>query len=100
MNKLTLSVVIPNYNHAHFLVQTVKEIISQSFSPDEIIIIDDGSTDNSVKVIKQIIIDNPFINIIFLQNDQNYGVIYTVNRGLRKATSQYIYFAAADDTVS
>jgi len=99
MNEMKLSVVMPNYNHARFLGQAVKEILSQSFSPYEIIIIDDGSTDDSVKVIECIVRENLNANIKFLRNDQNQGVIYTGNRGLREASGQYVYFAAADDTV-
>jgi len=99
VNDPTLSVVIPNYNHARFLEQAVKDILSQTLSPHEVIIIDDASTDDSVKVIERIVRDNPNANIKFLRNDQNQGVIYTGNRGLREAAGQYIYFAAADDTV-
>ena len=99
MNELRLSVVMPNYNHAQFLRQAVKEVLSQSFSPCEIIIIDDGSTDDSVKVIERIVRENPNANIKFLRNDKNQGVIYSGNRGLREASGQYIYFAAADDRI-
>jgi glycosyltransferase involved in cell wall biosynthesis len=97
VNGQTLSVVMPNYNHAQFLRQAVKEVLSQSFSPYEIIIIDDGSTDDSIKVIERIVRENS--NIKFLRNDQNQGVVYSANRGLREASGQYIYFAAADDTL-
>ncbi len=97
MNEPTLSVVMPNYNHARFLKSAVGEILGQSFPPYEIIIIDDGSTDDSVKVIERIARENPNANIKFLRNEQNQGVIYSANRGLKKASGQYIYFAAADD---
>jgi len=100
MNQLRLSVVIPNYNHAHFLSRAIKEVLNQGFSPYEIIIIDDCSTDESVKVIENIIKENPKVNIKFLQNDQNQGGIYSSNRGIREASGQYVYIAAADDTVS
>ena len=99
MNKLQLSVVMPNYNHARFLEQAVKEILSQSFSPYEVIIIDDGSTDDSIKVIEQVVRENPNANIKFLRNAQNQGVVYSGNRGFKEASGQYVYFAAADDTV-
>ena len=100
MIKPTLSVILPNYNHAHFLAQVFKEIIGQNHPPDEIIIIDDGSTDNSVSVIGGIVTANPDVNIKFLQNDKNRGAIYTANRGAKEASCQYIYFAAADDTIA
>lgn len=99
MNELRLSVVMPNYNHGRFLMQAVKEVLSQSVSPYEIIIIDDGSTDDSLKVIERIVRENPNANLKCLRSDQNQGVIYSANRGLREASGQYIYFAAVDDTV-
>jgi len=99
VNGLRLSVVMANYNHGRILGQAVKEILSQSFSPYEVIIIDDGSTDDSIKVIERIARENPNANIKFLRNNQNQGAVYSFNRGLREASGQYIYFAAADDTV-
>ena len=46
-NKGTLSVVMCNYNHGHYIQEALQAILSQSFSPLEVIVIDDGSTDNS-----------------------------------------------------
>jgi len=93
-----LSVVISNYNHAHYLSEAIEAILNQSIRPFEVIIVDDGSTDNSIEVIKKIALFNPEVHLY--RNDANMGVIYSSNRGLSLVTGEFIYFAAADDRVS
>jgi glycosyltransferase involved in cell wall biosynthesis len=93
----TLSVVLPNYNHAVYVGRALAALIAQERAPDEIIVIDDGSTDDSVRVIEQFAAQAPSIHVLL--NPQNRGVIPTLDRGLREARGKYIYFAAADDYV-
>src|SRR5438874_2539922 len=93
----TLSVVIPNYNHGKLLPSAINAIVQQSVPPFEIIIIDDGSTDNSVEVIKELARRQPTIK--FYQNDQNRGVSFTLNRGIDLASGDYAYFPGADDEI-
>ena len=96
-NKGTLSVVMSNYNHSHYIQEALQAILSQSFSPLEVIVIDDGSTDNSVQIIESIAEKNPTVK--FYRNVKNEGVWYSSNRGAKIATGEYIYFCAADDRV-
>ena len=96
-NKGTLSVVMCNYNHSHYIEEALQAILSQSFSPLEVIVIDDGSTDNSVQIIEGIAEKNPSVK--FYRNVKNEGVWYSSNRGAKIATGEYIYFCAADDRV-
>ena len=93
----TLSVIVPNYNHGAHLPACLKALLSQSVPADEIIVIDDGSTDNSVEIIEQLARQHSIIK--FYRNDQNRGVIYTFNRGVDLATSQFIAGCGADDEV-
>jgi len=93
----TLSVVLPNYNHANYLGRALDALIAQERPPDEIIVIDDGSTDDSMRVIERFAAQTPSIHI--LVNPENRGVIPTLDRGLYEASGKYIYFAAADDYV-
>ncbi len=93
----SLSVILPNYNHAQHLPTCLKALLNQSVPPAEIIVIDDGSTDNSVEVIRQIADKNPSIK--FYQNDRNRGVNFTINRGIELASGEYLYFPGADDEI-
>jgi len=96
-NKGTLSVVMCNYNHGHYIQEALEAILNQSFSPLEVIVIDDGSTDNSVHVIESIAKKNPTVR--FYRNVENEGVWHSSNKGAKIATGEYIYFCAADDRV-
>jgi glycosyltransferase involved in cell wall biosynthesis len=93
----TLSVVLPNYNHAKFIGRALAALLSQERAADEIIVIDDGSIDDSVAVIERIAATAPTIRL--LRNPNNVGVIPTLQRGLEAASGKYIYFAASDDWV-
>lgn len=84
-----------NYNHGCFLPESLEAILDQSYQPEEVIVIDDGSTDNSIEVIESFMQRAPSIRLI--RNDQNRGFIFSVNRGLRKASCEYVYCPAADD---
>jgi len=71
-NKGTLSVVMCNYKHGHYIQEALQTILSQSFAPLEVIVIDDGSTDNSVQVTESIAKKNPTVK--FYRNVKNEGV--------------------------
>lgn len=92
-----LSVVLPNYNHAGFVGRALTALLAQERAADEIIVIDDGSTDDSVRVIDRIAAGVPALRV--LHNERNLGVIATLQRGLETATGKYVYFAASDDWV-
>jgi len=63
MDKSTLSVIMSNYNHSRFLPEALDAIVNQSRQPDEFIIIDDASTDNSVEIIQSYASRYPFIKL-------------------------------------
>jgi glycosyltransferase involved in cell wall biosynthesis len=90
-----LSVILPNYNHAKYLPDALEAIMRQSVPPAEVVLIDDGSTDNSMEVITRFAAKYPTIRVY--QNDQNRGVVYTMNRGIGLAQSEFLLFTAADD---
>ena len=93
----TLSVVMTNYNHGHYLPGALEALVSQSRPAEEIIIIDDASTDDSRSVIASFAEKHPSIRAIF--NEKNMGVIPNANRGIRLATGTYVFSAAADDFI-
>lgn len=88
-----ISVVIPLYNKAHTIVDTLRSVMCQTHTDFEVIIVNDGSTDNGVEVIKQNF-DDPRIRII---NQENQGVSVARDRGVEEAQSNYIAFLDADD---
>ncbi len=92
-----LSVIIPNYNHAQYLPQCLEAMLAQSIQPQEILVIDDASTDNSVEVIEDYAARHPRVRLV--RNERNQGVLPNINRGLNAATADYVYFAAADDFI-
>lgn len=96
-NQPTLSVTMANYNHARFLPEALEAIIKQSYRPKEIIIMDDGSTDNSVEIIEEYARQES--NIRFLRNERNMGLMYCTGRLLELVSGDYIYGASADDRV-
>lgn len=93
----TLSVLMPNYNHARFLPESLGAILAQSYRPLEIIVVDDASTDNSVEVIKAFAREEPLIRLV--RNEQNIGAVLNANRLLELASGEYVYFASPDDRV-
>lgn len=94
----TLSVIMPNYNHAKFLPRSFGALLRQSVRPTEIIVIDDGSTDNSLEVINEFA--SKYEVIRFFRNEKNLGAAPTVLRGVNLAHGEYIFSTAADDEVA
>ena len=92
---MTLSVIIPNYNKEKYIERCVESILSQTLLPDEIIIVDDCSTDGSRDIILRLKEKNERIIPVFL--DKNGGVSNARNTGIEKATSEYISFIDSDD---
>lgn len=87
------SVIIPLYNKEHTIANTLTTVLKQTYSEYEIIIVNDGSTDNSVNIIKQNFNDTR-IRII---NQSNAGVSAARNRGIQEAKGKWISFLDADD---
>ena len=77
-----ISVLIPNYNDSENLEKTIISIIRQKLKPIEILIVDDGSTDNSIQIIKKL--KSNFGEIIkFRRNKKNLGIAKSVNQNLK-----------------
>ena len=91
-----ISVVIPLYNKAAEIERALKSVISQSLTPHEIIVVDDGSTDNSADIVRRIIESHPEHNIR-LVSQENRGVSAARNRGIEEATGEYVAFLDGDD---
>lgn len=93
-----LSVIVPNYNHSVFLSRCLNAVLDQSFQDYEIVIVDDGSTDDSLDVIRSF--QNKFPDKIRLfENGINRGIVPTVNRAIEVCRGEYIVFLSADDVI-
>lgn len=88
-----ISVVIPTYNRAYCIKESVNSVLSQSYDNIEIIIVDDGSTDNTKDVIKQI--SSKLVK--YYSYKKNKGSSYARNYGIKKASGKYIAFQDSDD---
>jgi glycosyltransferase involved in cell wall biosynthesis len=97
---LRLSVVMPNFNDGHNFHELIPKIYSYLSIDDEIIFIDDGSTDGSYERIAALVEERKLERVKLFRNASNIGVAETENRGAGIATGQYLYFAASDDDVS
>ena len=92
-----LSVVLPNYNHADYLPRALDALLSQERPSDEIIVVDDCSTDGSRDIVTRYAAKHSSVRLV--ANRENVGVIPTLSRGVGEARGQFVYFGAADDFV-
>jgi len=93
MHKPIVSMVMPVYNRAEYLKKSIQSILNQTFKDFEFIIVNDGSADNSIDIIKSF--NDPRIKIF--ENDKNRGIVYSRNRGLSEAKGEFISMFDSDD---
>lgn len=92
--KELLSIIVPVYNNASYLRQTLRTILQQTYRDFELILVDDGSTDDSLTICKEMAEQDSRIRII---EKKNGGVSSARNRGLETAKGKYIAFVDGDD---
>jgi glycosyltransferase involved in cell wall biosynthesis len=92
----SISVIIPTYNCAQWLERAVQSVLSQGFQELEVIIVDDGSTDATAKMVKPWVASGA-VKYIF---QQNRGLPASRNAGARVATGEYLAFLDADDALA
>lgn len=88
-----VSVIIPAHNRAHLLKTSIGSILAQSFSDLELIVVDDGSTDDSATLVRSY--DDPRVRLV--TNDRNLGIPCSRNRGLEAARGEYAATLDSDD---
>lgn len=91
----TIGVIIPNYNSGTYIKRCLDSLLEQEYRVNEIIVVDDCSTDESKKIVKEYTEKNN--NIILLENGKNMGVSYSRNKGIEHTKSEYIMFCDSDD---
>jgi len=97
MNKgvFMVSIITPAYNSEQFISQTIESVLCQTYTNWEMIIVDDGSTDNSVQIVEKYIQKDSRIKLIKLE--KNSGPAIARNKAISEAKGRYIAFLDADD---
>ena len=97
MNNVDISVIIPAYNCEDSIARCINSVICQTGVVSEVIVIDDGSTDNTLNICHSIAHNNPSVKII---HQNNGGLSSARNAGLDIATGKYISFLDSDDIIT
>lgn len=88
-----VSVIMPSYNTAEYITESIQSVINQTYTNWELIIVDDCSTDNTEEIVSQICDER----IRYIKNDINSGAAVSRNKALREAKGQWIAFLDSDD---
>jgi glycosyltransferase involved in cell wall biosynthesis len=97
MNPGLISVIVPCYNQGIYLKETIQSALASTYRPLEIIIIDDGSTDDSPELARVLEAQHPEVRVL---NQANAGVTKARNMGIAKAQGEYILPLDGDDLIS
>lgn len=90
-----VSVVVPSYNHARYVERCLRSVIEQTLAPAELIVIDDGSRDDSPQIIERVLRDCPFPCELIAR--PNRGLCATLNEGLERSRGRYFTYLGSDD---
>lgn len=88
-----VSIVIPAYNHARYLNESIGSVLNQTYSNIELIVLDDGSTDGTLEVLRQL--EGQF----FWESHENMGQALTLNKGWRMSKGSFLAYLSADDVL-
>ena len=91
MNK-KVSIITSSYNYEQYIEQSIESVIHQTYSNWELIIVDDGSIDNSVEIIKKYKDKDNRIKLYTHENNKNLGLIKTLELGIKNSTGDFIVF--------
>lgn len=95
MSNPLVSIITPTYNQEKYIGQCIKTVLSQTFTNWEMIVVDDGSTDDTTKIVKKF--DDPRIELVTQENKGIYRLSETYNKGLELASGKYIAVLEGDD---
>ncbi len=89
-----VSIVLPTFNRSEYLNKSINSVIQQTYKNWELLIIDDGSTDNTLEILKKYL--NQYSNIRYFFHE-NRGVAYSMNIGMKNSIGDFITFIGSDD---
>jgi glycosyltransferase involved in cell wall biosynthesis len=93
-----ISVIIPTFNRSEFVIDALNSVANQSWSAIEIIVVDDGSTDDTVALVEQWVRSRPAVTV-WLLRQPNRGVSAARNAGAAVARGEFLYFLDSDDLI-
>lgn len=96
-SSILFSVVIPVYNSEDYIEQLLRHFVTQNNNRFEVIVVDDGSKDNSLSICQKVSEQNDFIVVL---SQRNQGASAARNYGLRNARGKYIVFVDSDDSIT
>lgn len=91
--------VVTSYNYEEYVLETLESIKNQNYDNFELIIIDNNSKDNSIKVIEEFINNNPDFDVKLIKNKRNKGQLGAIQTGLEYAEGEFISFIDSDDII-
>ncbi|GGI64501.1 hypothetical protein GCM10011482_01550 [Enterococcus alcedinis] len=94
MKKEKVSIIVPMYNVAEYITDCLKSILNQTYLSIEIILIDDGSTDDTLQIANDVTKNE---EKVFIYSTDNHGPAHARNFGIQRATGEYIMFVDSDD---
>lgn len=98
MNNIPLvSIIVPVYNIEKYISKCIKSVLSQTFKDWELILVDDGSTDNSGKICDEYALKDNRIKVIHKENE---GVTATRDKGVKEAQGEFLFFIDGDDYIT
>lgn len=97
MNSSLVTVLCLCYNHARFVAEAIDSVFAQTHQPIQLIVVDDGSADNSAQVIEQMLRDHP--DVLFLKHSHNRGYCASLNEALKHAKGEFIIDLSGDDVL-
>ena len=92
-----ISIITASYNYADLISQTIESVIQQTYKNWELIVIDDGSSDNSREVIQKYCDECPKIKLVTHENQKNKGLCETIKLGCQLSKGEYVAFLESDD---
>lgn len=96
-----ISVIVPIYNAAPYILRCLESIVAQSYQPIECLLIDDCGTDDSMQLVDQFITHyDGYIHFYIIHHEQNIGLSGARNTGMKAANGDYIYFLDSDDAIT
>ena len=95
-NMKKISIIIPNYNGDKFIRSCLDSVSNQDYPNKEVIVVDDGSTDDSVKIVRQFMKENKKLDMKLICQD-NLNAAVARNNGMKKATGDLVVFLDSDD---